>query len=279
MKLFFSILITSLLIFSSSAQELTVKTTLTLTDEESLLYMLEEEKLARDVYTELYALWGANRFNNISISEQNHMDEVEALLVEYDIAYTILPSGQYNNPEFQTLHNDLMALGQTSLVDAYVVGMTIEDVDIYDLQLRITETSTQAMIDAYQFLICGSGNHMRAFYDGLTANGGTYSPQFITQEEYDIILSESSGPCDSLTIDEFINPNAKVLSSTVISDSFSVVLSGISVVYIYTVNGKLVKSMQVKTDQEISVKNFTEGVYYIKVINNKKSILIKTLKQ
>ena len=42
----------------------------------SLAFMREEEKLARDVYTNLYAKWGVSIFNNISKSEQTHMDAV-----------------------------------------------------------------------------------------------------------------------------------------------------------------------------------------------------------
>lgn len=279
MKKLFIILISSLMTLSMFAQEKKLKSTLTMTDEESLLYMLEEEKLARDVYTELFELWGANKFNNISTSEQSHMNEVEALLVEYEIAYSILPSGEYANEELQALYYDLMELGQTSLVDAYVVGMTIEDVDIYDLQLRITETSTEAMIEAYEFLICGSTNHMRAFYNGLTASGGTYSPQFITEEEYDVIISGTSGPCDSLGSAGFIIQNKQVLSNTFVIDDFSIVLPGFSSIYIYTSNGSLVLSKKVNQNEEINIENLSSAVYYVKVINDKKSTLIKVVKK
>lgn len=50
-----------------------------------LLHMREEEKLARDVYTHLGALWGQQTFANISSSEQSHMDEVKLLLDRYSL--------------------------------------------------------------------------------------------------------------------------------------------------------------------------------------------------
>ena len=52
-----------------------------LSDEEVywLMYMREEEKLARDVYATLYEKWGTRIFNNIRVSEQRHMDAVKAL--------------------------------------------------------------------------------------------------------------------------------------------------------------------------------------------------------
>lgn len=43
-------------------------------EKDAILYMREEEKLARDVYEFLYAKWNVNTFGNIRRSEQTHMD-------------------------------------------------------------------------------------------------------------------------------------------------------------------------------------------------------------
>ena len=118
---------------------------------------------------------------------------------------------------------------------------------------------------------------MRAFYNGLTASGGTYSPQFITVEEYNAILNTSSGPC-ALAIEDYMHPNTKVLSTTLVTDRFSIVLSGRSSIYIYTVNGAMLLSKKVTQNEYISIDNFTSGVYFVKVINDNKSILVKILK-
>ena len=44
--------------------------------EAQLLYLIEEEKLAHDVYTVLGDLWGGNVFVNIAASEISHQDAV-----------------------------------------------------------------------------------------------------------------------------------------------------------------------------------------------------------
>ena len=59
---------------------------LTEAEENHILYMREEEKLARDVYLTLYELWGAEIFANISESEQQHMDAYLSGLEEADLA-------------------------------------------------------------------------------------------------------------------------------------------------------------------------------------------------
>ncbi|HSG43289.1 MAG TPA: DUF2202 domain-containing protein, partial [Anaerolineales bacterium] len=49
----------------------------------SLLFMREEEKVARDVYIKMYELWGMPIFQNIANSEQMHMDQIKLLLDRY----------------------------------------------------------------------------------------------------------------------------------------------------------------------------------------------------
>ena len=81
---------------------------LTVTEKNSLIFMLEEEKLARDTYRYLDNLWGLTEFENIKISEQAHMDAVAQQLDIYNVAYTILPEGQFNNVDLQNLYNQFV---------------------------------------------------------------------------------------------------------------------------------------------------------------------------
>ena len=79
----------------------TVSQTLTDSDKEALLFMLEEEKLARDTYIYLNDLWSINQFANIKNSEQTHMDAIANLLTQNEIAYTVLPEGEFKNEDLQ----------------------------------------------------------------------------------------------------------------------------------------------------------------------------------
>jgi hypothetical protein len=51
-------------------------------DQQALIYMREEEKLARDVYIVLGDKWGLRIFQNIAKSEQIHTDMVKNLILE-----------------------------------------------------------------------------------------------------------------------------------------------------------------------------------------------------
>lgn len=55
------------------------------TEIEALTFMVEEEKLARDVYNVLYDIWGIPTFANIAKAEQRHMDAIIGLLDKYEL--------------------------------------------------------------------------------------------------------------------------------------------------------------------------------------------------
>ena len=165
-------------------------------DKASLLFMLEEEKLARDTYFYLDSVWSINTFANIKMSEQQHMDAVENLLKSYDIPYQIEPMGVFQDSILRSLYAQFKIDGVKSKIDALIIGATIEDLDIVDLREYISKTANQNIIDVFQNLECGSNNHLRSFVKELNREGGTYSPQFLTQAEYDIIINGTNGPCN-----------------------------------------------------------------------------------
>ena len=174
----------------SLQSELATQPLAVLTEEEidGLVWMREEEKLAHDVYTALYDLWNLQIFSNIASSEQTHTDAVKQLLDRYGIEDPAegQPAGVFINPDIQRLYDDLVAQGSVSLEAALTVGTTIEDMDIYDLRQLSTATTDIAYV--YANLEKGSRNHLRAFDGNLERRGLSYTPQFISQDEYETIV-------------------------------------------------------------------------------------------
>ncbi len=164
-----------------------------LTQEEidGLLYMVEEEKLAHDVYVTLYEKWGLNIFQNIAKAETTHVNAVRALLQKYNITDPTLnePVGVFTNPDIQALYDQLVAEGSKSKIDALKVGALIEETDIVDLQERIDQTNRLDMIATYENLMKGSRNHLRAFVKTLANYGVTYEPQILSMDVYESIIN------------------------------------------------------------------------------------------
>lgn len=159
----------------------------------ALTYMREEEKLARDIYLGMYDLWKVPVFNNISKAEQRHMDAVGCLLQKYQLTDPVSQNGigVFQDADLQTLYNNLLAQGNTSLQAAYTVGATIEDLDIHDLLAHLDEPAVdnQDVVAVFGELNKGSRNHMRAFSGRLEGLGVTYVPQYITAEFYQTIIT------------------------------------------------------------------------------------------
>lgn len=163
---------------------------ITQVEREGIEYMLEEEKLARDVYAKLYEKYEINVFKNIPQSEQRHIDAVHGLVEMYDIDYYVDEEpGVFGNETIQNLYNDLVEKGEKSLVDALYVGATIEDLDIYDISNFLETVDTPEIEQVYSFLLNGSKNHLRAFNNQLLKNGAdAYEAQYISDQELVEIL-------------------------------------------------------------------------------------------
>ena len=103
--------------------------------------------------------------------------------------------GDFTDPELSQLYAALIARVETSEAEAYAVGATIEDLDIYDLDLKATHTQNSELQNLYANLKCGSENHMRTFTKKLTALDLTYTPEYINAAQYTEILAAPQGGC------------------------------------------------------------------------------------
>lgn len=131
---------------------------------EQLVYLIEEEKLAHDVYQAMFDLWGARVFGNILKSEQTHQSQVLTVMAARGIADPRqAAAGKFNNAELQALYNQLIAKGSLSAKDAYQVGVAIEELDIDDITKMLATAKDADVIAMMENLRKGSENHLRAF--------------------------------------------------------------------------------------------------------------------
>ena len=130
-----------------------------------LQYLVEEEKLARDVYTYLAANVTSQKFSNIARSEQTHMDLIAGVLKTYKYYNPTLvrKAGVFRDASLQSLYNELIAKGEAGLVEALEVGVTIETMDIKDLEEMLGDAMPADMKYAVERLLAGSKNHLAAF--------------------------------------------------------------------------------------------------------------------
>lgn len=146
-----------------SAGPLFAATALSPAEKKSLLFMREEEKLARDVYTTLYDKWGLAVFNNITRSEQTHMNAIKTLLDRYGLPDPVQSPGVFTNPDLQALYDTLIEDGRTSIAAAIQVGVSIEEKEIADLAAGLKISTHRDITKVYTNLKAASQNHLKAF--------------------------------------------------------------------------------------------------------------------
>lgn len=156
-------------------------------------FIREEEKLAYDVYQTMFDIYGVSVFQNIPNSELSHMEAMLSIIKKYNLTDPLVTNarGVFVNTNLQVLYNQLVSQWRVSLLAAYQVGATIEDLDISDLNSSLEVTNNQDVRLVYDFLNKGSRNHLRSFYKNIKNWNGTYTPVYITQAEFDAIVNSA----------------------------------------------------------------------------------------
>lgn len=190
---------------TATTASLSILSALTPEETATLLFVREEEKMARDVYLSLYDLWGSQIFQNIALgSEQQHMDSVLLLINNLGLTDPVVSDavGDFTDPEIDDLYDELVDRGDESLAEALKVGGFIEEFDMLDLQEAIDEamdgTNQLAVIQTYTNLLCGSRNHLRAFVGQYESTTGTdYVAQVLDQTSVDTLADSPQEQCGS----------------------------------------------------------------------------------
>jgi len=157
---------------------------------DSITYMYNEEKLAREIYLNVNEKQPLKQLYNIATkSEIKHEQAVNDLAVKYDLNITLYPdtqepydkkalesygSGQFSVVAIQELYDMLYDKGIQSTKDALEVGCMVEVTDINDLDnyMKQAEASSASdVITVFDFLREGSYKHYWAFDESLKNSG------------------------------------------------------------------------------------------------------------
>ena len=158
----------------------------------ALVFMYEEEKLARDIYLTMAEKYDLRVFSNIAKAEGKHMNSVKCLINKYGLQGPDENNaiGIFENQDLQSLYNDLVMRGNTGLIEALRVGATIEDLDINDLTLLLEDDDidNKDLTAVFESLRKGSRNHIRAFTRTLSRYDAEYEAQYLSEEVYNNII-------------------------------------------------------------------------------------------
>jgi hypothetical protein len=150
-------------------EEVTTDSTVdTSTLAEMLTFIVQEEKLAHDLYAQLANTSGAQQFANIVNSESTHISLVQGLLVSYNIVDPTvgLAEGEFVNQDLQALYDSLLASGSVDRAGAIAAGIAVEEKDIADIEVMLATDLPSDVASVLERLLSGSQNHLAAFQRG-----------------------------------------------------------------------------------------------------------------
>jgi len=168
------------------------KQTLDQDEEQVLMKIFEQEKLARDLYRELYDRWKIRVFLNLAISKQYHFDVVKAFLEKYDVEYPADDTpGTFIDQELQKLHSEWLEKGKESLESALEVCAEAEEMNMY----RVKECLSQINNDDLRIMLVNlsyaSARHLKILNGFMTHYyDHAYRFQYLARED----VKEFYGP-------------------------------------------------------------------------------------
>ncbi len=181
-----------------------------------LIFMREEEKLARDVYINLSMKYpDVSVFEKTSTSEALHGSKVLKTLNRFSIDDPVGDDnvGVFSSKEFGQYFTDkyqkLTEMGAISELDALYVGALIQETEMKEIRTcpqviidtaesintskdcGLVHTDNRAISSLYDYLLKGSEKHLRAYVRNIEKyiGEGAYHAQEISQLEVNEILN------------------------------------------------------------------------------------------
>ena len=171
------------------------QTTANLSEEETkgILLMLEDEKLARDVYLAMDGKWNSTICSHISNSEQRHFDEMKSLAKQFSLT---IPSpisneerGKFQDEKLQQAYDEMVEIGNMSLENALRIGVNVEELDIQDLTEAMEQTKYEDILRVYAQLKQASEKYLQSFTKNIKKEGEEYMPVILSQKDFDAIIN------------------------------------------------------------------------------------------
>jgi len=169
----------------------TIAATLSPREEEGVLFIWEEEKVARDLYAELYRETEMAVFLDLARSEQSHMDQAKALVDKYHLVLPVGDEpGSFSNQSLIDLYDELLVQGMRSQEEALKVAAAFEEISIMDLERELEVAENEDVRVVFQGLLAGSRKHLRSYVRDLEEMGIMYAPQYISEKEFEDVVGD-----------------------------------------------------------------------------------------
>ena len=162
-------------------------------DRTALQFQIDEERMARELYTAFGAQWDLRPFTRIPDAESRHEAALRALAARAGMTVPAATPGRFATAEVQKRHDTLLARGRESAEAALRAGAFVEEQDIADLRTLAAATDSAELRQVVAALERASGHHLAACVRTLAARGVTYTPQVLAADAYATLSADDRG--------------------------------------------------------------------------------------
>lgn len=155
----------------------------------ALLFQIDEERMAHDLYVAFGEAWDLRPFRNIAAAETRHAAALTTLAERAEVTVPAATPGRYPTADVQARYDALLAQGQTSAVEALRASAFVEEQDIVDLRALAATTDSPELEQVVAALETGSTHHLNAFVRNLGQRGEDYAPQRLEAAAYADLIS------------------------------------------------------------------------------------------
>ncbi|MDD3178820.1 MAG: DUF2202 domain-containing protein [Opitutaceae bacterium] len=149
----------------------------------ALLFQIDEERMAGELYAAFGAKWDLRPFRHVQRAETRHETVLKNLANRAGLVVPEAVAGTFASGEVQKRYDSLLNLGLESADSALRVGAFVEEQDIADLRTLAATTDSVDLQQVVKSLENASSRHLSAFVRSLAARGVTYEAQVLGADE------------------------------------------------------------------------------------------------
>lgn len=142
--------------------------TLSADEVKALVFQVEEERMARELYAAFGARWDLAPIRQIPRAEQRHEQTLRALAAQAAVALPPTQPGRFSDPLLQERYDTLLARGLVSSNEALSAGAAVERQDLADLEVLSKSAQHEALKNMVTHLTRASQRHLAAFTESGT---------------------------------------------------------------------------------------------------------------
>ena len=160
-------------------------------EDADLFYVLEEKKLATELYTAFEEAWD-NKFSRNLIMEEQQLasieQEVQEKTLEVPVSVAMEIEGQFSNADVQKLQRKLLPNINANETEALKALAMLEETEIKIMDQAILNTENIDLIILYDRIRVSARTQLVSVCKALAEEGVQYQPKALTAKEFKALI-------------------------------------------------------------------------------------------